>query len=596
MMTENEDERRWLLNSPSRRIEVEVHHRQGLLSYSVRVDGVTMLAGSPVGIFTSVADFRDQLVYLSEVRTEVNETYTMIAGKSHQAVNHCHELRLRLGRSHYAMDWVIRAYDDAVAYRYEIGGQGPIRIYAETSGFALATISGWQSWAQTVTVNYEEFYPLRQGAVAGAYNFPMLWHHPENAWMLLSEAAVYGNYCGSHVVADDSHPGLLRVVFAVDQINPLQALRPFQTPWRVAMLGRTLSDIFSSTVIENLNPPTEWVDTDWIRPGRVYWSWWAGEPQDRLDVQKQYVDFAANMGWEYFLCDAGWRLEWLAELIDYARTRKVGIILWVHHRDLLTDDSREEKLALWAKLGALGVKVDFFDSDCQERIRIYDALAEETARHHLLLNYHGATKPSGERRRWPHLLTREGIYGAEYYRDHDGPTAEHNCTVPFTRNVVGPMDYTPVTYSKVHGQTTITHQLALPVIFESNLQHLSESVERWNDYGALALECLKACPATWDQSELIDGYPGQWVAIARRRGDEWFIGVITAWEDSREMSLPLQFLSEGTSYQARRYQDNAAGTQIVTDELTLARSTAVDLTLAARGGAVVWLKPSPSAI
>lgn len=589
-MSEDEQERCWVLNSPDGQVRVEVRERDGVLKYGVRLGEIEMLDWSPLGIFTSVADFRDHLTYLGEARTDIDETYAMVAGKTDQAVNRCRELTLRFGRYRYEMHLVIRAYPDAIAYRYEVAGQGSMRVYGEHSGFVLAEASGWQSWAQTMTANYEEFYSLREGALDGAYNLPILFRHPQEAWMLLSEAAVYGNYCGSHVVSDDAEPRLLRMAFAPDQINPIEASRPLATPWRVAILGRGLSDIFSSTAIENLNPAAEMVDTEWIRPGRVYWSWWAGEPQESLEVQKKYVDFAAEMGWEYFLCDVGWRMEWLEELIDYAHARQVGIFVWAHHRDLLTDDDREEKLALWAKLGVSGVKVDFFDSDSQDRIRVYDALARETARHHLLLNYHGATKPSGERRRWPHLLTREGIYGAEYYRDHDGPTAIHNCTVPFTRNVVGPMDYTPVTYSKVQGQTTMAHQLALPIIFESNLQHLSESLERFRDLGALALECLKACPSTWDSSHLIEGYPGQRAVIARRRGDAWFVGAISGESVPRTISLPLSFLGEGT-YHVRRYEDIEDGSQIAADETTVTKATTLSLTLAACGGAVVWLQP-----
>lgn len=590
-MTHDKGERLWVLKSPDERVLVEIRHAEGTLSYRVRLDAITMLEWSPLGIFTSVADFRDHLRCVGETWAQVNETYAMVAGKTSHAVNHYHELTLKFVRHRYEMRLIIRAYTDAVAYRYEIGGEGSLRVYEESSGFQLAEASSAVSWAQIVSANYEEFYAERQGMLVGAYNMPVLFRHGEGAWMLLSEAAVYGHYSGSHLVSHESQAGLLRIAFAPDQVNPLETSRPLVTPWRVAILGRELSHVFASTVIENLNPACEIMDTTWIRPGRVYWSWWAGEPQDRLDVQKKYVDFAAQMGWEYFLCDAGWQMAWLPELIDYAHARRVDILVWTHHRDLVTDDEREEKLDRWARLGISGVKVDFFDSDCQERIRLYDALAQETARHHLLLNYHGATKPSGERRRWPHLLTREGIYGAEYYRNHDGPTAEHNCTVPFTRNVVGPMDYTPVTYSKAHGKTTMAHQLALPVIFESNLQHLSESVEGFRDYGEPALEFLRACPSTWDVSCLVEGYPGKLVVIARRRGRVWFVGAISAQSTLLTVEVSLDFLGEGT-YQVRRYQDSEDGRRIVTDQHTVTPTMTVDVTLLASGGAVLWLEPN----
>ncbi len=586
-MQELSPARQWQVRSPGEATTVEVRLAEGLLSYRVRFGDDPISDWSPLGIWTSVADFRSDLVFVRESTATIAETYSMTAGKTATAINHARQLKLVFRRHRHAMELIVRAYDDGVAYRYAIDGQGDIRVYGETSGFALADGGAWRSWAQSVVANYEAFYQPGSGLLTGTYNLPILFHRPERAWVLLTEAAVYGDYCGSHVKSrQDDGAGLLEWTLAEDQGSPIDAERPFLTPWRVAMLGRDLSDIFQSNLIENLNPASELMDTQWIRPGRVYWSWWAGEDQDSYEAQVRYLDFAAKMGWEYYLCDAGWQIEWLERLISYARTKNVGILVWVHHRDVLTEDDRAHLLDLWAGLGVKGVKVDFFDSDAQEKIRVYDALARATAERKLLLNYHGATKPSGERRRWPHLLTREGVYGAEYYRNHEGPTAQHNCTLPFTRNVVGPMDYTPVTYSKSRHATTITHQLALPVVFESPLQHWSESVEGFQAYGQDAVVFMRACPATWDESRLIEGYPGQWVVVARRKGAAWFIGAISAGTLDRPVRLGLTFLPGG-QHQALVYQDSPQGDRVVCRRDTVTPDTVLDLILPPRGGAVV---------
>ncbi len=583
--------RPWQVRSPGRVTTAEVRLAEGRLSYRIRLGEEVISNWAPLGIWTSVADFRSDVEFVRESTGSIQESYPMIAGKTASAVNHASEFKLVVRRHLHAMELTVRVYDDGVAYRYAMDGRGGIRVYGEASGFGLADAEAWRSWAQSVVANYEGFYPPRSGKLTGAYNLPILFHRPERAWVLLTEAAVYGDYCGSHVKSRDDGSGLLEWTLADDQANPVDAERPFVTPWRVVMLGRELSVIFQSTLIENLNPASELLDTEWIRPGRVYWSWWAGEAQDRYEVQARYVDFAAKMGWEYYLCDAGWQIDWLEQLIAYARTKNVGIFVWAHHRDVLTDDDREHNLGRWADLGVQGVKVDFFDSDSQEKIRVYDALARTTAERKLLLNYHGATKPSGERRRWPHLLTREGVYGAEYYRNHEGPTAEHNCTLPFTRNAVGPMDYTPVTYSKARHATTLTHQLALPVVFESPLQHWSEGVEGFEAYGEDAVAFFRACPTTWDESRLIEGYPGQWVVVARRKDAAWFVGAISAQTRERTVTLALTFLPR-RPHQALVYQDGPEGDRTVCTRDTVTPDTVLRLVLPPRGGAVVMIEPA----
>lgn len=545
----------WEVASPDGRLAVTISlGASGRALFGVALGGEALFESCPLGLSTSAADFTDGLALRGERRRAVDERYEMISGKTSCAVGRANELTLSLAKGGHPFEIVFRAYDDGVAFRYALGGSGTLRIYAERSVWRLAGGAPWRSWCQRLVRNYEGFYLPQQGLPTGEINFPALLRRPGLAWALLTEAAVYGDSCGSHLLHDPAHPeGALRVVAADDQANPPAAPRPHATPWRVAVIGTDLARLVESNLVESLSPPCELEDLSWIRPGRVYWSWWAGAPQGDLGEHLRHLGAGARLGAQYYLADAGWRREWLPDLVEAAAAMGVGVLVWHHHRDMLSEDDMEARLGELAALGVRGVKVDFFDSDSQERIALYDALARSTARHRLLLNCHGATKPAGERRRWPHLLTREGVYGAEYHRIGIGPTAEHDCSLPFTRNAIGPMDFTPLAFSGCRGQTTIGHQLALPVVFESGLQHLSDPPEALDAYGP-GIGLITACPAAWDETRLVDGYPGDLAVIARRRGGEWFVGAISAADEERSLALPLGFLGGGR-HEAVIYED-----------------------------------------
>ncbi|MFD1674599.1 glycoside hydrolase family 97 protein [Alicyclobacillus fodiniaquatilis] len=579
----------WCVDSPDGRIRLTLTlANEGSLTYSVLQDEHVMIEPSPLGLSTSVADFREGMTYLSHTTKTVQEAYDLIGGKTSKAVDHYNELTLKFRKQIYELHVILRAYDDGIAYRYKVPGTGAISIYGEASAFKMP--DGSTAWAHDFVEHYEAFYPARKlnDMAVGDYGMPVLFHHPDGRWSLVSEAAVYGETGASHLcVADEQNGCLLRVVPAPDQSAALLSHRPFETAWRAVIVSVELAGIVASNLMENLNPASEISDTSWIQPGRSAWSWWSGDSTSDLDVQKRYVDFAARMGWEYYLCDGGWQEAWLPELLDYAKGKDVRLFVWSHHQDLQTDDEIESKLSRWAAMGVAGVKVDFFESDSQDKLRLYDKLAIETAKRQLLLNYHGCTKPSGERRRWPHLVTREGVLGAEYYKWSLGATAEHNCTLPFTRNVVGPMDYTPVTYSNYQGQTTFAHQTALCIVFESSVQHFADSVDSYETLDAPVLKLFQACPATWDETRLLEGYPGRYVTIARRKGDDWFIGAICGGE-ARSVRIPLSFLTEG-AYVANVIRDGDKADQMIHQEHMVDPASFLEIPLLVNGGCAVWV-------
>jgi alpha-glucosidase len=551
----------WELKSPNGNLEVKVIlDEKGTLAYQIEKEGSIFLEYSPLGINTSICDFSQGLIYKDLQTSVIDETYQLVAGKKNLYINHANEMRLNFNKEGKDISVIFRAYDDGIAFRYDIPGEDEIKIFSESTSFTVPRELLVNVWAQSFMKCYEYTYNqiMPEHMANGRFAFPLLFQVGKKGWMLVTEAGVYGEYCGCHVQGCSEYPDRLQVAYAPDQEGPIIGNRPFVTPWRVAIIGE-LQTIVNNSIIENLNPSCELEDTSWIKPGRAAWSWYTGKNQccSDLDYQKKYVDFASEMGWEYSLIDAGWPhgLD-VAELVKYAYNKNVGIWLWVNSKEMLEESGVRERLKKWSEWGIKGVKIDFFDSDSQAKIRVYDMIARVAAEYKLMINYHGSTKTSGEQRRWPHIMTREGILGAEYLSGWsdvyiDGPTAAHNCTVPFTRNAIGPMDYTPVTFTKNRRVSTYAHQVALAVIFESHIQNFADSIEAYEE--CAAKEFLKAVHTSWDDTILLEGYPGLYATIARKKDKEWYIGAICAL-NARETNIPLNFLEDG-EYTASIYWD-----------------------------------------
>jgi alpha-glucosidase len=296
------------------------------------------------------------------------------------------------------------------------------------------------------------------------------------------------------------------------------------------------------------------------------------------------------MGWEYYLCDAGWDGSWMPQLVQYAGGKGVGIWIWYDGSQLKTDADIDTMVAQAAGWGAKGIKVDYMFGDDLPTLAKYDKVAAATAKAHLMVNFHGSTKPSGERRRWPHNVTREAIWGAEQYKTSSGPTAKYNCILPFTRNVQGPMDYTPVTYSNMGGLTTYAHQTALDVVFESGVQHLADKPSSYTSNAAQPF--LKAVPARWDDTRLLEGDPGSFVTLARRSGTAWFVGSIA--DAARTAKVSLSFLEPGTgtgTYDAQIYRDGSSDTEQVVDTQTVTSSSVLSIDVRQHGGFGIQLTP-----
>lgn len=588
----------WNVTSPDGGVSVEVRltdpgqvadYAAGKvrLYYEVRSGGQVVLPLSPLGITRQDQSFVDglRLVSASSVRT-IDQTYAMLHGKRKVCRDHANEQTLTFENAGGAkLELILRAYDDGVAYRYRFpeNGDRTYTVISEDTGFRLP--QGGKVWAHPYdrasqyTPAYETYWvdgvDVGTASDREGWAFPLLFCTPDGSrWALITEAALDGSYCGSHLSQPTSQ-GVHRVQFPLEgegngtgAVEPSWTL-PWATPWRVVIVGDTLAPIVESTLVTNLNPPSVVEDTSWIEPGRASWSWLSDHdsPQDH-DRLEPFIDLAADMGWEYSLIDANWNIMkngTIHDLIAHAKSKGVGLLLWYNSggpHNVVTEQPRGtmnlrpvrrfefKRLRDW---GIKGVKVDFFQSDKQNIIQLYQGILKDAADFHIMVNFHGCTLPRGWTRTYPHLMSMEAVRGAECYsfdRSYTDYAPMHNTVMPFTRNAVGPMDYTPVMFDdNIYPHiTTYAHELALPVVFESGWLHFADRVSAYLNLPEAPKEFLKSIPVTWDETKYLAGRPGQFVVLARRHGNTWYIGGISGQKTGRKVDVPLSFLAGDVKY------------------------------------------------
>jgi alpha-glucosidase len=557
----------------------------GKLTLDLRRGVTQVLRPSALGIRTTATDFSTGLSFTGRSDTRITQSYTTASGRRRNHTVDANQTTLRFTKGGARLDLVIRVSAEGVGYRYVLPRTGTIRVTGEASEFAVPT------GARAFLLPYDngrndyESIPVHTTVAAAtpvAYGYPSLFNVGDS-WLLVTESDINGNY-GAIRLTLGGATRTFRVTLPDAQET---STGPLSTPWRTLVVG-DLATVTESDLITDLASPSKVADTSWIRAGRSEWSWWAdGSTSKNLDAQKRAVDFAARMGWEYNLVDAGWNASWIPELVRYARARNVGIFIWVHYTALDTAAERNSKLALWHSWGVVGLKIDFVESDTQDRMKWYDAVLAATAQNHLMIDFHGATIPRGTERTWPHVLTSEAVKGAEAIHNKPGKVpfpANYYTTLPFARNLAGSMDYTPVTFTAKRANTDAA-ELAQAVVFESGLQNFADSIASY-DAHPVAERLLRQVPAAWDETRLLGGDPDTHVILARQRGANWFIGAIAAGQ-GRTLDAPLRFLGAG-AWLADVYTDSlqAVKTQRVTSADTLS------VPVATNGGFVVQLCPA----
>ena len=506
----------------------------------------------------------------------VKDDYQMLAGKQLHCTNAANEYQASLGEN---ARLVLRLYNDGIAFRYEYMNLQNSKAPSEQTAYIIP--EGTKRWMQQWSDGYEGFFPMTTtanvntlGGFGGSmvlkdinthWGYPLLMESADGVFALITEANIERRQSASSLFnkGEEFH--------VVQDQNDLLLSGDWHTPWRVVIIG-TLADIVQSTLVTDVSEPSKLTDTSWIKPGVVSWIYWAyNHGSNDYNIIKKYVDMAVTLKLPYVLIDAEWdemdkvannEGKTIEDAVKYAISKGVKPLIWYNSSigwvngapgpkyRLNKPEDREKEFAWCEKIGVAGVKIDFFSGDNQANMDYCQDLLESAARHHLLVNFHGAPIPRGWQRTYPNLLTTEGVYGAEWYNNVPHFTkkaASHNATLPFTRNVIGPMDYTPCTFSDSQHPhiTTCAHELALTVLFESGLQHLADKPESYLVQPKEVQQFLSSLPNVWDETRLVGGYPSEYAVIARRSGKTWYVAGINGSDQMKVITLPLKDIVKG---------------------------------------------------
>jgi alpha-glucosidase len=573
---------------------------EGRVQYQVWRQDETVIAPSDLGLLMDGTDLGAHAALGEPTKCEEEEYFPWRGGHS-IATNLYRGLVIpatnQTSQSAYTIE--LRAFNTGVGFRYRVPGKGVHAISGEKTSFVLPR--GCDIWAQTNTLNYEGIYErhhVDDGLSLTNIGMPMTVVLPGGrGYLAITEAALFG-YSGMTLRPIPEAPGTFQALFEDDREWDMTA--PFTTPWRVILVSPDLNGLVNADVISSLCPPpnTELRDADWIRPGRAVWSWWSQGTGD-LQRNKLYVDYAHELGWEYNLVDAGWenwtegdRDKWdlVRELVEYARSRKVDIWLWKHYSGVKERLARREFFDHCHEAGVVGVKIDFMDSESKQMINFYEQALRDAAEFHLMVNFHGANKPTGETRTWPNEMTREGIRGLEYNKWSNSPPA-HFASLPFTRYLAGHGDFTPCTLRPDYLKGTRSGlQLASAVIFTSPVLHWADTPSLY--LHSLAADLVRSIPSVWDETRVLPGSEiGKVAAFARRSGEVWFVGILNA-EGPFTYPLRLDFLGP-LQYEAQYASDHPdRPDELLVSRGRFKRTDTLTLQIPSGGGFTARLTPA----
>lgn len=505
----------------------------------------------------------------------IHDEYIMLTGKREQCSNDANEYTYSFKDSlDRELRMVFRLYNDGVAFRYEIPELAETTIQEELTVYRIP--EGKNRWIQTYDPGYEKFFPISTTGEdkKRQWGYPALIEASENVFALISEAGIEKMHSGSYLKNENE---VTDYKVTLDK-NEKTVSGHWFSPWRIVIIG-SLADVVESTLITDISPENRIGDTSWIQPGSVSWIYWAyNHGSNDYQIVKKYVDLAVELSLPYILIDAEWdemsNGGTIEDAIRYAKERNVKPLIWYNsstawikewgapgpHQRLNKPEDREKEFTWLEQMGVAGVKIDFFAGDLQETMEYYIDLMECAVKHKLLVNFHGATIPRGWQRTYPNLMTIEAVYGAEWYNNAPILTpraAAHNATLPFTRNVIGPMDYTPCTFSDSQHPhiTSHGHELALTVLFESALQHLADRPESYLAQPEEVKNFLSNLPTTWDDTRLVSGYPAEYVVMARQKDNQWYVGGLNGTDANKTINLDWSFLEDG-NYRMTLFQDS----------------------------------------
>lgn len=647
-----------VVSSPDKRILLSLSNTEAGLRYQVERDGKPIIVDSSLGFAIDNDRLGDgEMTLLSHSRQSVREQYPMVAGP-HQTLNdHYEYLVAEFAHTKTPQKYLniqIRAYDQGIALRYELPTKNPFKEFSiqyEMTGFFFP--ADYQCFGLNLgkfSNGHEgEFDPVKASKIRQhqLYDHPLVCKTGHGQTTFALAESNLRDYPGSwYAGLGDGRLGVSSVLTprfdsrrdGLDVVAVKGTLnKNFTTPWRIILIGDKAGDLMESSLVTLLGEPSALTDTSWIKPGKVAWDWWndnqvalrdaSVKPGMNTATYKAYIDFATALKLEYILIDAGWHQGTslnskpgsdvlkpiaemdLPEILRYAKENNVGVWLWLQWKQL--DWQMEDALKTYQQWGVKGIKVDFMERSDQEMVDYYHKLLSMAAQHHIMVDLHGSMAANGMNRTYPHLLTQEGVMGGEFNKWSSRITARHNVTLPYTRMLLGPMDYTPGGFRHTtpadmpklwrntlpYVQTTRGQALAMYVVYDSPLQMLSDSPITYSKTNGIwpqpenewaeGLEFLRDVPVTWDETRFLQGDIGEYVVLAKRKGTQWYIGAMTN-ESPRNIKIPLDFLADGT-YSAEIWQDGKTISSVTKTHQTLNKRKSVKLSLAGSGGAVVVL-------
>lgn len=618
------------LYSPDRNIEVIVDNGDQL-NYSVRFKGRTVVDTSLLGFdFQNEPAMDGNFAVTGQQSGTVDETWIPVVKSKHGEVkDHYNSLQLNLKEKSglmRRMDVTFRAYNDGVAFRYKLYRSEKIGNRIITRERTTFNIPGdpnaWMvDYGGYASSQESEFFKhklstLTEKSVTG---LPFLMEYGNNCWVAITEANI-DNYSAFYVGTNGTNNHLTTKLAPVpgEPENGVKVVfdDDLFTPWRALMIGDSPGPLIESEMVQNLNEPCKIEDPSWIVPGTSAWDhWWSGEVKMEMPVIKQYIDLASEMGWEYMLVDWQWYGPFnkpeaditkcapqinMDEIVAYAKSKNVKIIVWLYSKDVNRNSAYKEAFPLYHAWGIAGVKIDFMDRDDQQMVNWYHDIIRCAAENKLLVDFHGAYKPDGIIRTWPNMITREGVMGNEYWKFSNKMSAEHNVKLAFTRMLAGQMDYTPGGFLNVTKEQFKQQQPALVantraaelskfVIYESPLTVVCDHPD--NIRNQPGSDFLKIVPTVWDDTRFAGGHPDDFVALARRNGDTWYLGVMNN-SQRKTVEIKLDFLPTGL-YDMEIWADTKKSdiepTTLQKKVLTVRNGDLIKIELAINGGCVATL-------
>ncbi|PTB96156.1 alpha-glucosidase [Marivirga lumbricoides] len=541
----------------------------------------------------------------SKTHTIDEVLYPVIPLKNSELRNHCNVLNLHF-QNDYQLEF--RVFDDGVSYRFITTKQDEIIVLNETSSYQLAdNYKAYLSKTERTFSNYEHIYApvwIQDFTKEDLAVLP-LFLDAQRAKMLIAEADLHDypamfleggegntvqgwfpNYPEKTAAQSDRR---LKITKEANYIAQTNGSRSF--PWRVFAIAEEDKDIATNDLVYILSSPSQFDNFDWIKPGQTSWEWWHASNIYGVDFKagyntetyKYYIDFASDYGLAYVLMDEGWSLSVsdiskpnpdidLDELVRYAKEKNVKIILWASWLAVENNPAFIEKVK---EIGAAGVKIDFMDRSDQWMMNYYERIAKKAFENELLVDFHGSISPRGLRRTYPNVISFEGVTGMEQNKGGGHDTPNNRVILPFTRNVVGPMDYTPGAVKSVHPNYwranwynpmsigTRAHQVALFVVFESGLQMLADNPSDYYKEEEYT-QFITDVPTTWDETVVLGAQIGEYYVVAKRKGNEWFIGGITN-DKNRDFEIDFSFLDKGREFSMTLFKDGINADSYATD-------------------------------